>query len=1030
MDFFGDFDCGEYEGGDFGDDDGGGFEHDDFEGDNESSDEDDSSDEDESSDDQGDASDGGGKSSDEEEDSNEEDNTDEDSTDDEANSREDEKDEQPYRQPHVDYRDVEGDWEGDGALEAIVKKALKGLKKKGEKKKKWCRLFEGVSFTNAGHLGHSNLPACTRSEDGTKATVPSMYVKDMKGIREYTQKVKTPKGTVFVRQVQLTARKFHTQPVNLGHLFSGWRATKINNRYFLYPTCGADESSAALAAVVNKDDDSEIVMPIALLEEQLIPFIRAVNRDQGYACCEIGRLGAVWFAVRNLLVLGHEDGHAPFQTSEKAKAILPGVGGKRYTAEFAMGRTVGTKNKSKMFDEYEADVMTESLEATDYVPKKWPTGAFPEIPNEPDLAVPCIGQTHTVLICGSVHRSERHATLLVPKPLHGISFQLHNRQTGCAGLEKVEHGPVLVNGYSTALSALGASFLDTSPPEYFRIERELQTFLKAKLKQQLKETSNMITLHCVKTPVSHSAGLKGRFPVFKATPVLRICHRWYNPFTLERFISNEDHTVPENLRYLDISVKERNASHRSGSKSGSQSYTVPAAVKMSDFGSSVLSDVTDSTVASTSFTSGSGQVEHTTKAKRAAFTNNSQAVRDSNVIGRTKTYLADGSCSETIEYSNGTTTTTIKHSKEARKTDATTNTDVRKPTLSGHVAHSTSSERSRSEDGRNTQKGDSLTARAFEKKQQALGHMGAASSNQQRTQRTPASSTSQMSRDPTVIGRTKTYHADGSYSETVEYSNGTTSTSTKHSKEAKNDAKTTNVYVRKPTPSGHVAHSALSACSRSEDGHSTQKGGILTAHAYEEEQSLSHSSFMCGSQLTQDPVGLVVQIPEVGEEDIVILPERTDLADVEYIRSPGAMGGIEEDIVVLPQRRELVDGESYRAPSRVLNEKVGDEDIFVLPEQRLRKSQRLPAKTHDCRTTPKHARGSPTGTTKAHHRHGSPASPDRVSAPIGMGLYDACPKVDKRVRSRTTKTSSDGLRVEVVEYTDGSKVTKTFAVSS
>jgi hypothetical protein len=77
--------------------------------------------------------------------------------------------------------------------------------------------------------------------------------------------------------------------------------------------------------------------------------------------------------------------------------------------------------------------------------------------------------------------------------------------------------------------------------------------------------------------------------------------------------------------------------------------------------------------------------------------------------------------------------------------------------------------------------------------------------------------------------------------------------------------------------------------------------------------------------------------------------------------------------------------------------------------------------------SPKRARTSPTGM-KA-QLHGSPASPNRVSNPIGMKLY-SYPQGNKRVRSCTTKTSPDGSRVEVIEYTDGSKVTKIFTVSS
>jgi len=40
--------------------------------------------------------------------------------------------------------------------------------------KKWCHLFEGACLTNAGQLGHSNLPECTLNYDTMTVTVLSM----------------------------------------------------------------------------------------------------------------------------------------------------------------------------------------------------------------------------------------------------------------------------------------------------------------------------------------------------------------------------------------------------------------------------------------------------------------------------------------------------------------------------------------------------------------------------------------------------------------------------------------------------------------------------------------------------------------------------------------------------------------------------------------------------------------------------------------------------------------------------------------
>ena len=632
MSDYGDQDCGEYDSGDCG------YEHDDFE----DEDDDDTSNDDESYDEDTDkVSIEDGKASDNIE-----------------NEYATDQDRQTNWVPYVDDHGDEGDWMEDGALEEIIEKASEGFKSKN---KKWCRLFEGERFTNARQAGHSYLPTCTISDDGTKVLVPSMCVKDMKDIDEYTQAVTTSEGTTYIHKVQLTARKFHTHPVDLSHLFSGWRMTKVGNRFFLDSATGVDASSAALTAAVNHDDDSEIVMPRALLEEQLIPFVRRVNEKRGYACCEIGRVGFDWFSARNLLVLGHEHGHAPFQTSEKAKTILPmAVGGNRYINEFAMGRTIGTKNGKRMFEQYEASVITKSLQAKDYVPKNWPAGTFPDIPEEPRLKVPCLVQTHTVLPNGGVHHSEENVNLLVTKPLHRLTFERHHRKSGCIGLDIAEHGPLVVDGFSTALSALGAGLLDAKPSEYFRIEPHLQTFLKENLKQQETEMGDILTLCFVKTSQSHSAGNKGRFPIFKAMPILRICDRWYNSYTLDTFILNDDYTVPENLRYFDVSVEQPKASP--------------------------------------------------------------------NVICRIKTYLTDGSCSEMIEYSDGTIAITTRHSQEGRN-DANANIYVPNPSLLGNIVSTASCYWSRSEDGLRTQESDILAARALEQ-EPPLGLTSSACSKQ------------------------------------------------------------------------------------------------------------------------------------------------------------------------------------------------------------------------------------------------------------------------------------------------------------
>jgi hypothetical protein len=155
---------------------------------------------------------------------------------------------------------------------------------------KWCRLFEGSCFTNAGQLGHSNLPGCTLNYDATTVTVPSMYVKDIRASNDLKLQAQTRDGTFRLPSISMSRRKFHTKPVDLTPVVDGWKSTKIGNRYFMSQETGAETGGWALAQVVNKDSTCELVMPRSLLEK-LRDFIIRLNWKRGYGVFEVSRVG-------------------------------------------------------------------------------------------------------------------------------------------------------------------------------------------------------------------------------------------------------------------------------------------------------------------------------------------------------------------------------------------------------------------------------------------------------------------------------------------------------------------------------------------------------------------------------------------------------------------------------------------------------------------------------------------------------------------------------------------------------------------
>ena len=235
-------------------------------------------------------------------------------------------------------------------LDAILKAGQRG----GDA---WNLLLQGHFFTNAGRVGHANLPEVVSIENNF--FVPSMYVKDIldSGIHETPNIgdiVEEIVGTkIITTKISLNARKFRTATVSLTRLFQGCRAVFHNNRYFIHRTTGAQDAKEALRQTINKGDAFELALSKPLMKD-LVDFIRILNRKRGYGCCEIASIGGGWFTTQNLELLGPEQrGFAESKT--KNKRLLPLIRNKlggRYLRELEQSRCVGTLRTRAMFEEY------------------------------------------------------------------------------------------------------------------------------------------------------------------------------------------------------------------------------------------------------------------------------------------------------------------------------------------------------------------------------------------------------------------------------------------------------------------------------------------------------------------------------------------------------------------------------------------------------------------------------------------------------------------------------------------------------
>lgn len=200
-----------------------------------------------------------------------------------------------------------------------------------------------------------------------------------------------------------------------------------------------------------------------------------------------------------------------FETNEKSQSALALTGGaKRYKNEYESAREIGVRGSGRMIREYEAETIRSPITAKDYVPTTWPTGKFPVLVDEPRLEVPGLEIRRTARPDSSVLQyDEKACTFMLPRPLFGLTFDLHSKKLHkehltCIGLYKAKDGHLLDDGYASALSILGSSFLDIDVPEYFRVgDAEMEEILKDVLCDDEKER-DALALRCVKTTKKHT----------------------------------------------------------------------------------------------------------------------------------------------------------------------------------------------------------------------------------------------------------------------------------------------------------------------------------------------------------------------------------------------------------------------------------------------------------------------------------------------------------------------------------------------
>ena len=428
----------------------------------------------------------------------------------------------------------------------------------------WCRLFLGDRFHLAGgmHSAMSRqniLGAPEHLERGVK--VPSMYLKDIVSMAESSRVHNTGNGSIVERVCELSFRKINTNPMIID-VFKGYRALKVGQtRYFIDPKNGSISAESALLAIVNQNNDYELVVGDELLN-QFVSFVGLTNDSGGYAVCEIAKLSDYWYGIRHVLMIGKAQSKAAIEYH--SASITHGLRqGKRYIREYHSSHLVGAGRTRDMVAHY-GSMPIEPYSTTDVSALAWDTG---NASGDSKWKITAHGIVYSINEDGTIAKDYQVIQSSIERPLFGKVFMLESRssKTNCQILVAKSHASQVPPGYASTLSLLGASVFDTrgnllksGDVGYVRADN-LSNSLRSVVSNQ---RDNCLSIAFSQSGQTHKAGAKGSYPIFRMKAILKFRGQCYDCETLKTIPSPEKHN-PESIRYLELS---RGSSTSSSSK--------------------------------------------------------------------------------------------------------------------------------------------------------------------------------------------------------------------------------------------------------------------------------------------------------------------------------------------------------------------------------------------------------------------------------------------------------------------------------
>lgn len=409
----------------------------------------------------------------------------------------------------------------------------------------WCHLFVGDRFRST--TGRLPQPFSSQGE----LFVPSASFKDIVSISERTQVYSTTNGTVTERVCDFHYRKIVTENVQLD-VFRGHRVmVGENHRYFLDPTNGPHDASEALKYAVNSNSEIELAMHHSLLV-RFASFVQQHNDAGGYAVFESTKLSNNWFAIRKIVILGKEvppRKPVEFHTASISHRLRKG---RTYLKEFTNAIVVGAGNSVDMVTGYYSGYRgVKPCICNVVTPSSWMDTAVRNDPGSRFWLVPCHETTYKTIDNGTIQSSVRNVTVNVERPLYGKVFALQERssKTSCDKIVCTNETVKVSTRGGSVLSTLGAVVHGSrgTNTKYVRAD-ELKSILAAL--SNLHATGEVLSVSLVDPGLTHSAGKKGTFPVYKLIPVVRIQGRWYKLSTLEPTTYTAPNTTK--VRYLGI----------------------------------------------------------------------------------------------------------------------------------------------------------------------------------------------------------------------------------------------------------------------------------------------------------------------------------------------------------------------------------------------------------------------------------------------------------------------------------------------